>query len=303
MILCLCPNPSIDTFAWVDHILPGEANRIQREKRFPGGKGVHVALAAAELGEKVQLLAFWAGPTGHWIKTKCEELGVTCRGPEINDWSRTCVTFKSKGDYHDTELLGAGPTIDAKDFERFVIEYQQLVANADGICMSGSWPHGAPPDAYAQLVAIAQNTDTPVLIDTTGEQLQHALTKRPTGVHLNRSEVQSLLNESDVRTAARRLAQQCEYAIVTSGSDGLFLAHDGDVVHAHCHVDDVYSAVGSGDCLLAGFAVALVRGTSIRDAARLAVACGAANCVREDLGMLYRTDVERLLPSVTVSTI
>jgi len=303
MILCLCPNPSIDTFAWVDHILPGEANRIQREKRFPGGKGVHVALAAAELGERVQLLAFWGGPTGHWIRTKCEELGVSCHGPEINDWSRTCITFKSKGEYHDTELLGAGPSIDGKDFERFITAYRELLKAADCVCMSGSWPHGAPPDAYAQLISIAQNMETPVLIDTTGEQLQHALTKRPAGVHLNRSEVQSLLNESDVRTAARRLARQCDYAIVTSGADGLFLAHDGDVVHARCHVDDVYSAVGSGDCLLAGFAVALARGTDIHDAARLAVACGAANCIREDLGMLYRTDVQRLLPSVTVSTV
>jgi tagatose 6-phosphate kinase len=301
MILCLCPNPSIDMFAWVESILPGGVNRIQKEKRFPGGKGVHVALAAAELGEKVQLLAFWGGPTGQWVKNSCEELGVSCHGPVIDDWSRTCMTFKSQDAYRDTELLGAGPNIDGEDFESFVNEYRKLVATTDCVCMSGSWPHGAPSDAYAQLITIAKSAEAPVLLDTTGEQLQHALKSRPVAVHLNRTEIQALLKEKDVRTAALFLAQKCEYAVVTSGPDGLYLAHGQEVVHAHCNIDQVYSAVGSGDCLVAGFAVALKRHMSIQDSARLAVACGAANCIREDLGMLYRKDVERLLPSVTVS--
>jgi tagatose 6-phosphate kinase len=60
----------------------------------------------------------------------------------------------------------------------------------------------------------------------------------------------------------------------------------------------VRSAVGSGDCLTAGLAVAHDRGHDWRQALRLGVACGAANCLRPELGMIHRADVERLLPTV-----
>lgn len=48
-ILVVCPNPSIDTYAWIDGFANGVPNRIKREDRYPGGKGLHVAMALAEL--------------------------------------------------------------------------------------------------------------------------------------------------------------------------------------------------------------------------------------------------------------
>jgi tagatose 6-phosphate kinase len=38
-ILSVCPNPSVDTFVWVDHIHAGRVTRAEREQHFPGGKG------------------------------------------------------------------------------------------------------------------------------------------------------------------------------------------------------------------------------------------------------------------------
>ncbi len=66
MIVCACPNPSIDSLLHCDGWQPGGVNRVRDEQRFPGGKGVHVALALAELGCEVQLVGIWGGPTGTW---------------------------------------------------------------------------------------------------------------------------------------------------------------------------------------------------------------------------------------------
>jgi tagatose 6-phosphate kinase len=85
MILCLCPNPSVDTYVWVGSFEPGQVNRVRKEQRFPGGKGVHVALAAAELGEEVCLLGFWGGPTGKWNRRSCGEKSVASFGPETEE--------------------------------------------------------------------------------------------------------------------------------------------------------------------------------------------------------------------------
>ena len=56
MLLAVCPNPSVDYSIWIDSLEPGKVHRATREERYPGGKGVHVAMAAAELGEDVTLL-------------------------------------------------------------------------------------------------------------------------------------------------------------------------------------------------------------------------------------------------------
>lgn len=295
MILSVCPNPSIDMYAWVDDMRAGEVNRVKKEQRFPGGKGVHVALAVRELGEEVALLGIWGGATGAWIKKSCEEMGVACYGPVVSGWSRTCMTFKSDGGFDETELLGAGPVIDAGDFERFLAEYQRLLSRADAVTMSGSWPKGSPRDGYAQMIRLAHVRKVPAFVDTTGEQLVHALKERPEVVHMNRTEVREHFNVTDIREGAFLLAKQCRYAVVTSGAEGVYIAEGKEMHHAVCRVEKVYSAVGSGDCLLGGISVALRRGMSVADAARLGAACGAANCMREELGMFFREDVETLV--------
>jgi tagatose 6-phosphate kinase len=59
--------------------------------------------------------------------------------------------------------------------------------------------------------------------------------------------------------------------------------------------------VGSGDCLLGGAAVGLARGLPPAEVLRLAVACGAANALTAETGVLRRHDVEALLPRVRLS--
>jgi tagatose 6-phosphate kinase len=292
MILCICPNPSVDMYAWVDGIQQGGVNRIKKEQRFAGGKGVHVALAVAELGEEAGLLGFWGGATGAWIKETCEAKGVLCYGPEVADWSRTCMIFKSDNGFDDTELLGAGPTLEAGDFEKLVADYEALLPHAEAVTMSGSWPQGAQADGYAQLLRIAHSDGVKTFLDTTGEQLMHALEEHPYVVHMNRTEAQDHFKETDIQKGAFLLAEKCKYAVVTSGAEGVYIAEGKEIHHAVCHVEEVYSTVGSGDCLLGGIAVALHRGMSVADAARLGAACGAANCVREELGLFRREDVE-----------
>ena len=287
-------------FAWLDSVSPGDANRVVKEERFPGGKGVHVALAIAELGAQAELLGVWGGPTGAWIKDQCTNAGVICHGPEVNEWSRTCITLKSEDQYHDTELLGTGPRLQTADYEHLVATYKHLLPGFGHICMSGSWPPGVATNAYANLIKIAREQGKVTILDASGQQLLLALNEKPDVLHVNASEARDLLQETDVRRCAIELARRCRYALVTAGAEGLYLAHAGEVIHAHCAIEEVHSTVGSGDCLVAGFTVALQRRVSMEDAARLAVACGAANCLRRDLGMLYRSDVEKLLPLVQI---
>lgn len=296
MILSFCLNPSIDTFLWLDRFEPKGTHRVGREQRFPGGKGVHVALAVSELGFASELMGVWGGESGAWIKVQCEGAGVRCHGPKVHEWSRSCFTIKSNDDFDDTEILGQGPELSSADWQSILTETKTLGPMASIICISGSLPRGLSDSAYAELIRI---TERPALVDCTGPSLQKALEAKPWGIHLNRSE-SAQLGYGDPVNAVKALSNRVALVAITAGREGLFLGFEGQIWHAQVQLSRIESAVGSGDCLVAGLAVAVSQRRGGEELARWGVACGAANCLRPELGMLNRKDVESLLPQIQI---
>lgn len=304
MILSVCPNPSVDTYWNLNGPLhAGKSHRIASEQRFPGGKGIHVSLAVAELGEPSLLLGCWAGATGDWLRDQCNKLGVICHGPSIPGMNRTCLTLRTDDTaWHDTELLGPGPELRPEDYQAFLHEYNKLLDHASIVVLSGSWPPGAPADPYGPMIDMANLRDIPVWLDCSGDVLQQALPHKPYGLHLNKKEASDGLPPGYDGTPEQFYLQFVQTLALTAGKDGLFLSTPSTTIHASCRLEQIVSAVGSGDCLTAGIAVGHYRGENLEQMARLGASCGSANCLREDLGMLYRKDVKELLKRVAVST-
>jgi len=300
MILSVCPNPSVDTYVYLHSFAEGEVNRVQREVQYPGGKGTHVALGINELGERVSLLGFWAGATGRWVKHELEKKGIECYGPEVDGWTRSCLTFKTDDSFDESELLGVGPEIKEDDLAEFIVAYEQLLSQSSMVVMSGSWPKGAPDDAYAMLAKSANEKDIPLVLDATDKLLQNAILEKPTVIHLNKNEAARFTGIQNIRGMLIHLYNKVEVAAVTDGKKGLYFTRNNSSLHGSLILPTVHSAVGSGDSLTAGLVVALKRGYNDTETVKLAVACGAANCLREDLGMFYKKDVEQLLEDVRV---
>jgi tagatose 6-phosphate kinase len=154
------------------------------------------------------------------------------------------------------------------------------------IVMSGSVPPGAPPDAYAQLVRLAQRYEVPSVVDASGEQLRSALAAGPTVVAPNREELAQALglpveNRRELVSATAELSRRAgSAAVVSAGQDGLVA-----VAEEHCWVARpprllAGNPTGAGDALTAG----IVRGVAqkaawpvvLADALALAVAAVAA---------------------------
>ena len=299
MILCLCPNPSIDKFIWVEDFIPGKVNRINKELSFPGGKGVHVALGLAELGEECVLLGFWGGDTGKLIKQFCGEKGISCYGPEIDEPNRTCFTFRSGGYLNDTELLESGPFIDEEKINLFWLEFTRLLESASAVCMSGSWPKTSIKMDYTEFITAAKKKRIKTFIDCSGKSLVNILSSNPYCIHLNNQEGFEVFKEYSPLKIAYAVLKNCDLAAITCGADGLYLANKSQVIiHASCKLETIISAVGSGDSLMAGLVAAYTRDLNLMDTAILSAACGSANCLREDLGMFYKKDVEKLVAQV-----
>lgn len=301
MILVVCPNPSVDTFMEIGTFKPSAINRVQSEEHYPGGKGVHVALAAAEYGEQVCLLGFWGGPTGTWIKQQCTSQGIACIGPLLEQWNRFCITMNQKGPFNETELLGTGPNIEQKHLDECYEAFESNLGEATIVVLSGSLPPQCPLDFYKNLIQRAHNKGIECLIDTTGEALIQALDAQPMGVHLNEHESQQVTGTSDIGLIVERLGAQTNLQMITQGAKGLYLGSNDHIMHANIKLKHVESPVGSGDCLMAGVAIAITKGYDNREIAKLGVAFGAANCLRKELGMLYKKDIDLLFPQVRVN--
>ncbi|MBV6639264.1 MAG: hexose kinase [Cyclobacteriaceae bacterium] len=303
MILCVCPNPSVDKYVWVKNFTMGKVNRTIREKSFPGGKGIHVAMGVKELGLEVAVLGFWAGSTGKWVKEACESMDIRCYGPELSGETRTCLTFKAEDDFNDTELLGTGPVVGKDDLAKFIEQHNQLAAQSEIISYSGSWPPSDAKASYASLVSSAREMGKPTIVDCSGSQLTDVLKEKPFAVHINQSEGQEVFNTEDPFELTEKITAHCDMSAVTCGAEGLYLSDGDDVVHALSKVDKVISTVGCGDSLMAGLIAGAIRQLDLMDTARLAAVCGAANCVREELGMFYLKDVDMLQESCEIKNL
>lgn len=302
MILCLCPNPSIDKFVWIEKLVNGKVNRIEKEQSFPGGKGIHVASGIAELREECAVLGFWGGYTGKWIKQFCEKKGIRCFGPEVNELNRTCLTFRSNNDLNGTELLGTGPFINEENRNLFWLEYIRLLEQATIVCMSGSWPPANNNLDYIDYIKEAEKKGIKSFIDCSGDSLVKNLSAIPFGIHINQQEGMEVFKEQSPLKIGEKILSHCDIAAITCGADGLYLFQKNQAaIHASCKLDNVLSAVGCGDALMAGLVVAQKRNLNFIETASLSVACASANCMREELGMFYKRDADNLLTKIEVS--
>ena len=303
MILTVCPNPSIDTYAWLQIFINGQTNRITKIEEFPGGKGIHVAMALKELNCPVSLLGNWAGTNGEWIKNSSQLEGVEISGTQLKGNNRKCYTFRSSLEkkFNNSELLEPGPKMTHADWELFLIEFKLALKECSMVCLSGSWPKGAPEDAYYQLLQFCEKAGKRAILDCSGIQLKNALKGKFYGLHINEHEANTDFGTKNHDEIRKHLKDKVSLIAITKGKDGLFLYSDNNYVHANVILKEVKSTVGSGDCLTAGIAYSVINKLPLEQIAKYGVACGAANCMNEDLGILRQEDIHDLLPLVKLN--
>ena len=299
-ILCVSLNPAIDRRIRVSRLNVGEVNRATLAEPEAGGKAAHVAFAARALGADVRWLGFLGGPEGVGCREGIQARGVTPVPVPIAGRTRTNLEIIEEASGIVTEVLEPGPEITQLELQEFLQQFTTEISDCSIVVLSGSLPRGVPVSMYADLIRSAKNAGCAVFLDTSGEPLSQALAAGPSLVKPNRSEAEAMLGKviktvDDAINGAQELKQSGIGAVVISlGADGAVAVGDHVVYALPPRVSSV-SAVGSGDSLLAGWAVAVLQGRSFEDQLRLAVACGAANCVASNPGMISPETVERFL--------
>jgi tagatose 6-phosphate kinase len=307
MILCVNLNAAIDKTIVVNSLQLGEIHRPVAVKSLAGGKGCNVARALQQFGEKPVVTGWVGGTAGQFIENGLQQEGIETDFVYTDFESRTCTSILDSNNQAMTEIYEKGDPVPAVKVDEMLARFAEIVGGYTTVTLSGSLPPGVPHDFYAQLIAIAQKASVPTFLDSSKEALLQGVAAKPFLIKPNETEVailagRELKTMADYTTAAVDISTRYETIVVLSlGKDGAIAAQGQEVVHVQNPTVEAESAVGSGDCMMAGLTYGFSRGFSLAEAVKCGVAAGTANTLIIGAGQFMMTDFQAIYTDTQVS--
>lgn len=300
-IVTLTMNPALDLSTSVDKVVSKHKLRCAGARFDPGGGGVNVARVIQRLGGQASALYAVGGPLGEVYQGLLEaELdGALPIAIEGNTRQSLNVSETSTGEEYRFVLKG--PQWREEEWQGALERVEECLSDGAYVVVSGSLPEGVPDDFPARVARLAKEAGARCVVDASGAALEEALQE---GVFLIKPNLRELTDvtgaELDSREqqkdALRRIVEDGGSVLValSLGADGALFASADGVFHMAAPAVETRSAVGAGDSFVAALVLRLADGRSLPDAARYAVAAGAAALLSEATEMCRAEDVERL---------
>jgi ribokinase len=263
--------------------LPGETLLGDRVDRYPGGKGLNQAVAAARLGSPVTMVGCLArDAAGDELLDVLRSEGITAAITRVDDGSSGTALIEVAGDGENRIVVvpGSNARLDAGEVSRAVTHaYPVAVVLAQA---------EIPAAAVAAAMRAGRSAGaTTVLNASPAQEPAPGLLADVDVVVVNEHEAALLTGvDASTRTEAGAAARALVLlgpatAVVTLGGNGVVWADStgrGGVQAAYA-VDPV-DTVGAGDAFCGALAEGLARGLGLEVAVRRAAAAGALATTR-----------------------
>jgi 6-phosphofructokinase 2 len=306
MIATITLNPSVDEHILVQGLAIAQTNRWVRRRRYAGGKGIDVSRAIYEMGGSTTAYGFIGGSNGRVLEILLDEEGVPFSFTPIEQETRSNFIITDTKNTQQTRIDSPGPHIAKKELERFIRKMRKLRPSPDFIVAGGSVPPGVPSSIYYDLIKEAKSFQVRTILDSEGQWLKEGIKAKPYLIKPNIQEAEVLLErelgteEAVIEAAIELRKTGIEVVVISRGEDGIVATAKGIIVKAVPPKVKVRSAVGAGDCTIAGLALKLSYGDSLVEACRLAVAMGTAAVLTPGTELCHKSDIEELLPQVQI---
>jgi 6-phosphofructokinase 2 len=296
-IVTVTLNPAVDLSCTAERVVPMHKIRTFDEHIDPGGGGINVARALHAMGADVTALIVAGGVTGALIQGLLRDAGVPHETVECHGRTRISYTVFDQATKQEYRFVPQGPTAEPHDWTEILAWLERV--ECDWIVASGSLEPGMPADIYATMARLARRRGIRFAVDSSGASLRAALDGgvdfvKPSIGELEAYARRTLTAPADRDAEAMRLVQSghAKMVAVSLGEDGALLATEAGVIRMPAIPVPFGSAVGAGDCFVAGMIWALSRGLAPEDALGWAIAAGSACVARSGTARVRREDVE-----------
>lgn len=301
MIYTMTLNPSIDYIVRVTDLTLGALNRMDEDLKLPGGKGINVSRILKRIDKQSVALGFLGGFTGTYISNWLSNEEIRSQFTQTNGDTRINIKLKSDT---ETEINGLGPVISEEEIASLKATLSEI-KKGDIVILSGSTPASLPKGFYQELIHQIDVKEAEFVIDTTGEDLLHALCHHPLLVKPNNHELAELYHtkfssiEEIIPYGRKLLESGAQHAIISMAGDGALLFTPQGVYQSNVLKRPLKNSVGAGDSMIAGFIGIYEETKNPIEAFKWGVACGSATAFSDDLASKERID--ELLPEVTIT--
>lgn len=286
MIYTVTFNPSLDYVVQMQQFTAGDINRAEKERIYPGGKGINVSLVLGNLHIPSKMLGFIAGFTGKEIERLAKKNGGDCDFIALEDgYSRINLKVSAK---EETAVNGMGPHIPEDKLQALLTQIDTLKPD-DTLVLAGSIPTDIPDDIYEQILKRLQDRGIRVVVDATGDLLKNVIKYKPFLIKPNNFELGELFNlelhtDEEITVCAKQLqAMGARNVLVSLGGDGaLLLGEDGKVYRRKSPEGKLVNSVGAGDSMVAGFLAGYEASKGdLAEALKMGISAGSASAFHD----------------------
>ena len=281
MIVTLTINPAIDRIVSIDRLAFEDRAYINSSRESAGGRGINVSSVIHSFGGETLAVLISGGDSGKRLKGLLAKCGYRIAVVPVQNEIRTNLTITDKHGL-TVNLNETGPQLAKAEVARVERVVRDTLDHASWLMMCGSIPPGVPPAFYGKLISMARQKKVKTLLHADGDALREGIAARPTVVSPNQQEAgrllgQTLLTRTHYLEAAERIRQLgADSVVLTLGSQGAVGASADGLMEAIPPRIDAVCPIGAGDALMAAYAWARERRSSVADALRWGVAAGTA---------------------------
>ncbi len=303
---------------WVNQLVHGSVHRAIKNETTAGGKGINVARACQTMGVNPHLYLMLPAQEGGFYRELLDSEGHDVEYLEVDGEVRKAIILNEKSSFSITVVNGQGQDITGKNWNEYCVNAARSTKPGEIVLMMGSLPIGHPDNAIDQLAKVIRGAGGTLLVDTSPLAFKSCKNEVLDIISPNLEEAEAMMsnnsgdlfepNDINVRERALAAAEALfnkigKNIIVTAGAHGCAFKNADEHWWLPAFVippDRYKSAVGAGDCFVAGLAIYYETHRSEstwRERIRFGMATAAASCETYRAGGFEKARVLEILSS------
>ena len=298
-IVTLTVNPALDKSASFSGLIAEQKIRCEEPRYDAGGGGINVSKAIHRLGGESLSVFTSGGPIGKMLEECLKKETTPTQVIPVQNWTRENLVAFDKHTKSQYRFGFPGASLSEKEQQQILSTIKETTVNY--LVLSGSLNEGLPADFYQKIIQLTKESNTKIILDTSGAALEKAL---ESGVYLVKPNVGELakligvekLEMEEVANAAKKLIAigSAEIVVVSLGPQGAVLVTKDQTEFVPAPNVVRKSTVGAGDSMVGAMVWALSQEKSLKEVVQWGVACGSAATMNEGTQLFKIEDAQRL---------